>query len=200
MDIDALVRREREQVYRSANRLFFALLLMQGVGVIVLALLVTPRTWIGRESSVHVHVYAAVVLGSLLAAVPIWFIRTRPTERVTRLVIAVAQALFSSLLIHLTGGRIESHFHIFGSLAFLAFYRDARMLFLAAGIALVDHAVRGSFVPESIFGVSAASQWRWVEHGVWVSLIGFLALLSLFRRPLSYFARKALRRQKGEGG
>lgn len=39
-----------------------------------------------------------------------------------------------------------------------------------------------------------------VEHGVWVSLIGFLALLSLFRRPLSYFARKALRRQKGEGG
>ena len=34
----------------------------------------------------------------------------------------------SGLLIHLTGGRLESHFHVFGSLAFLAFYRDIRVL------------------------------------------------------------------------
>ena len=32
--------------------------------------------------------------------------------------------LWSGLLIHLTGGRIETHFHVFGSLAFLAFYLD----------------------------------------------------------------------------
>jgi len=30
----------------------------------------------------------------------------------------------SALLIHLSGGRIETHFHVFGSLAFLAFYLD----------------------------------------------------------------------------
>ena len=36
--------------------------------------------------------------------------------------------LTSALLIHLTGGRIETHFHVFGSLAFLAFYRDWRVL------------------------------------------------------------------------
>ena len=40
----------------------------------------------------------------------------------TRMVIAVAQVLYSGLLIHLTGGRIETHFHIFGSLAVMAFY------------------------------------------------------------------------------
>ena len=36
--------------------------------------------------------------------------------------------LMSALLIHLTGGRIETHFHVFGSLAILAFYRDWRVL------------------------------------------------------------------------
>ena len=34
---------------------------------------------------------------------------------------AVGQMLMGALLIHLSGGRIETHFLIFGSLAFLAF-------------------------------------------------------------------------------
>lgn len=34
----------------------------------------------------------------------------------------------SSLLIHHTGGRIETHFRVFGSLAFPAFYRDRRVI------------------------------------------------------------------------
>ena len=42
----------------------------------------------------------------------------------TRHVIAISQMLTSALLIHLSGGRIETHFHVFGSLAFLAFYLD----------------------------------------------------------------------------
>jgi hypothetical protein len=37
---------------------------------------------------------------------------------------ALAQVLWSALLIHLTGGRIETHFHVFVSLAFLAFDLD----------------------------------------------------------------------------
>jgi len=42
--------------------------------------------------------------------------------------------LTSALLIHLSGGRIETHFHIFGSLAFLSFYRDWRVLITATAI------------------------------------------------------------------
>ena len=36
--------------------------------------------------------------------------------------------LMGALLIHLTVGRIETHFHVFVSLAILAFYRDWRVL------------------------------------------------------------------------
>ena len=57
----------------------------------------------------------------------------KPGAAVTRHVVAVGQMLCSALLIHLSGGRTEMHFHIFGSLAFLAFYRDWRVLVTAIG-------------------------------------------------------------------
>ena len=76
--------------------------------------------------------------------------------------------LMSSLLIHLSGGRIETHFHVFGSLAFLAFYRDWRVLVPATIVVALDHALRGIYFPQSVFGILSASPWRWVEHAAWV--------------------------------
>ena len=34
--------------------------------------------------------------------------------------------------------------------------------------------------------------WIGIAHGVWVTLIGALAVLSMFRRPLMYFARRLM--------
>ena len=76
--------------------------------------------------------------------------------------------LMGALLIHLTGGRIETHFHVFGSLAFLAFYRDWRVLIPATIVVALDHMLRGMFWPQSVYGVLVASEWRWLEHAAWV--------------------------------
>jgi len=86
----------------------------------------------------------------------------------TRHIIAISQMLMGALLIHLTGGRIETHFHVFGSLAFLAVYRDWRVLITASAVVTIDHLLRGAFWPESIFGSSVVSSWRWLEHAGWV--------------------------------
>ena len=99
---------------------------------------------------------------------PILLAIYRPGEFTTRTVIAIAQVSFSSLLIHLTGGRIETHFHVFGSLAFLSFYRDWRVFVPATSIIAIDHLVRGFFWPESVFGVLTAAPWRALEHAGWV--------------------------------
>jgi len=74
----------------------------------------------------------------------------------------------SGLLVHLTGGRIETHFHIFGSLAFLAFYRDWKVFIPATLATAADHFFRGVYWPQSMFGVLAVGHWRWVEHAGWV--------------------------------
>jgi signal transduction histidine kinase/DNA-binding response OmpR family regulator len=99
---------------------------------------------------------------------PLYLIRTAPASPLTRHVVAVAQMLMGALLIHLSGGRIETHFHVFGSLAFLAFYRDVWVLGTATVVVSLDHLVRGLFIPESVYGVITASNWRFVEHAFWV--------------------------------
>jgi signal transduction histidine kinase len=63
---------------------------------------------------------------------------------------------------------METHFHIFVSLAFLAFYRDWRVLVPATLVIMADHVFRGLFFPQSIFGVLAASPWRLAEHAAWL--------------------------------
>ena len=155
-------------IHGRTDRMFAGLMVLQWLAGIVFALWVSPLAWSGTTSSVHLHVWAAVVLGGLISLFPAMLGLLRPGLPSTRYVIASAQMLMGALLIHLTGGRIETHFHVFGSLAFLAFYRDWRVLVPATIIVAVDHMLRGIFWPQSVYGVLVASQWRWVEHAAWV--------------------------------
>jgi len=141
-----------QRVWRRTDRIFAGLMALQWLAGIGVALWVTPRTWIGATSSLHLHVLAAIFLGGAIAAFPILLVFLRPGQAITRHVIAVSQILTSALLIHLTGGRIETHFHVFGSLAFLAFYRDWRVLVTATVVVALDHFLRGEFWPQSVFG------------------------------------------------
>ncbi len=91
----------------------------------------------------------------------------------------MSQIFFSILFIHLTGGRIETHFHVFGSLAFIAFYRDWKLLLLATLITATDHLLRGIFWPESVYGVILATPWRALEHSAWVLFEDVFLLFSI---------------------
>jgi signal transduction histidine kinase/CheY-like chemotaxis protein len=155
-------------IHVSTDQMFAALMMLQWVGGVAMALFITPLTWIGDQSQIHPHVLMAVFGGGLLAAMPVVMTIFQPGTLPTRMVIACSQVLFSSLLIHLSGGRLETHFHVFGSLAFLAAYRDPRLFPPATLIVAVDHLVRGLWWPQSVFGIATASEWRWLEHAAWV--------------------------------
>jgi two-component system sensor histidine kinase/response regulator len=168
----------RDDIYRRTDRMFAVLMLIQWVGMIVLAVWVSPRTWAGPNSAVHPHVWAAVGLGGLVVALPVALAVLRAGRASTRFVIAAAQMFCAGLLIHLTGGRIETHFHVFGSLAFLAFYRDWRVLVVATAVTATDHIARGLLWPESVFGATQGAAWRWVEHAGWVAFIDVFLVLA----------------------
>jgi len=150
------------------DRIFALLFVLQWAAAIITAVLISPLTWTGPVSEVHIHLWSAIFLGGLLTSAPVYLALTRPGRFETRIIISIAQACFSGLLIHLSGGRIETHFHIFGSLAFLAFYRDWRVLLPATLVVASDHLLRGLFWPESVFGILSASPWRAFEHAGWV--------------------------------
>jgi two-component system, sensor histidine kinase and response regulator len=154
--------------YRRGDELFMGLLLLEWACSIAFSLLVSPYSWAGETYSIHVHVWSAVVLGGTIVGLPLALVVLKPGAAVTRHAVAVGQMLMSALLIHLSGGRIEAHFHVFGSLAFLALYRDWRVLITASVVIAVDHSVRGIYWPLSVYGTLTASPWRWLEHGCWV--------------------------------
>jgi signal transduction histidine kinase/CheY-like chemotaxis protein/HPt (histidine-containing phosphotransfer) domain-containing protein len=150
------------------DRLFGRLLVCEWFAAMLLAFWITPRTYAGTQSAIHIHVYAAIFLGFAAISLPLLLIFRAPGASMTRQTIAAAQMVMCGLLIDLTGGRIETHFIIFGSLAFLAFYRDWRILILASAITAADHFLRGVVLPRSMYGTDIVGSWRWLEHGGYV--------------------------------
>src|SRR5919107_842845 len=165
---DELFLAYQRDIHRRTDRLFAGLMAFQWLLGIAFALWVSPLRWEGDQSSTDLHVLAAVWVGGVISLFPAllgWF---RAGHTSTRHIIAVAQMLMGALLIHLTGGRIETHFHVFGSLAFLAFYRDWRVLITASAVVGVDHLLRGAVWSESVYGVLSSTPWRAIEHAAWV--------------------------------
>jgi PAS domain S-box-containing protein len=189
---EELFQQHRRQIFRQTDQLFAKLMLFQWVACIVIALVVSPRTWAGGSSQIHIHVWAAVLIGGAISLFPVWMTRAWPGAVVTRHVIAVAQMLMSALLIALTGGRIETHFHVFGSLVILSFYRDWRVLVPATIIVALDHFLRGIFLPYSVYGVLSASPWRSIEHAGWVVFENVFLVISCFRsiREMRFIANR----------
>jgi signal transduction histidine kinase/CheY-like chemotaxis protein/HPt (histidine-containing phosphotransfer) domain-containing protein len=181
--IDAAVK-EKIRLYANAiarhiDRIFASLMMFQWLGLIGVVLIVSPRTWIGATEYVNAHLWFAVFFGAVICSLPMGLALKRAGDLSTRLVIATGQALFCGLLVHATGGRIESHFYYFCSLALLAAYRDWRVLVPFTIIVALDHFARGIWWPQSVFGVATASPYRWVEHAFWLLVVDVFLLLSI---------------------
>lgn len=161
--------KEQSNIRRAkVDKLFAMLLIVEWIAGIVCALVISPYAWEGKERVLHMHVWVAILGGAGITILPVLLAYLRPGTMLTRHVIAASQMLASALLIHLTGGRIETHFHVFGSLAFLAFYLDWGVLITATIVVAADHFLRGIFWPESVYGVSNPEWWRFLEHAGWV--------------------------------
>jgi diguanylate cyclase (GGDEF)-like protein len=153
------------------------LLAFEWPALVVTALALSPLTWDGASSSLNPHLLAAILAGPAFIVPSIILAVRHPGRHLTRHVLAVSQTLVSIVLIDATNGRIESHFHVFGSLAILAFYRDWRVLITASAVTAAHHFIFGYWWPQSVYGVLTISSWRWVEHAFWVVFEDFFLIL-----------------------
>jgi signal transduction histidine kinase len=160
----AILTNNRERLYKDTDRIFAYLFVGQWVLAILIAVYISP----GVQSKVGFSWESAVILGGLLTSGSLWLVKNRPGTKLTRYTLSVVQALWSVLLIHLSGGRIETHFHIFGSLAFISFYRDWKLLLPATIITIASYFVEGFSASESIHGTTSAGWWGFLEHSTWI--------------------------------
>jgi methyl-accepting chemotaxis protein len=168
---DALFRAAQRANFCRTDRFFAWLLMSQVVAAFLVALFMGQSRF-----PINPSTSAVLFLGALIVNLPVILAFVRPGEQATRHCIAAAQMVTSAVLIHLTHGRAETHFHVLVSFAFLAFYRDWRVLATATAVTLFDVLILGLLAPASVYGTEAVSQWRSFEHAGWVLLCNsFLA-------------------------
>jgi PAS domain S-box-containing protein len=112
--------------------------------------------------SLVVVLFAAVAAGN-------WLNRT---FRATAVGFALMSA--SAIIVHLSGGYIEFHFHFFVMLVFLALYQDWVPYLLAIGFVAIHHGTIGVLWPSEVYNHPAALNAPWT----WAGIHAFFVLCS----------------------
>jgi GAF domain-containing protein/anti-sigma regulatory factor (Ser/Thr protein kinase) len=87
----------------------------------------------------------------------------------------------SGVLVHLSGGTIEMHFHFFVMVAVVALYQDWLPFLAAIGYVLVHHGLLGALDPHSVYNHPAAwnNPWKWAAvHAFFIAGISAACLLN----------------------
>jgi PAS domain S-box-containing protein len=178
---DELFGEQYGQLCRRTDRLFAGLLLCQWVAALALVAYLSPSANLGLDRHNHPHMWAATWLGAAFVLPAVLLVLLLPGHALTRQVIAVSQMLSSGLLLNLTGGRPETRFHILGSLAFLAFYHDWRVLVTASVTVALGRWVGSLYWPQSLYLED--------DPGRWLEVVGWVAFADVF---LIYSCRRGV--------
>lgn len=84
-------------------------------------------------------------------------------------VIAVGLVVSSAVLVHLSGGIIEMHFHFFVMVGILTLYQDWVPFLLAVGFVVAHHGLAGALVPGKVYNHpdAVAHPFKWaLIHGL----------------------------------
>ncbi|HEY2253932.1 MAG TPA: hypothetical protein VGH74_22810, partial [Planctomycetaceae bacterium] len=65
---DILFRKYETDQRHMTDRMFAALMIFQWIAEISLALWISPKTWTGRMSQTHPHVWTALILGGAICS------------------------------------------------------------------------------------------------------------------------------------
>ncbi len=119
----------------------------------------------GKGLAHSVSEAAVVAVFALLAAHPAVGRRARSAAAVLGLVTS------SAILVHLSGGVIEMHFHFFVMIGVITLYQDWLPFGLALGYVVIHHGLLGTLRPIEVYNHPAAWQqpWTWaLIHGGFV--------------------------------
>ena len=87
-------------------------------------------------------------------------------------IVAAGLMTCSAVVVHLSAGAIEAHFHFFVMLSLLLLYEDWIPFLVAMAYVVGHHGLMGALAPETVYDHASgqAHPWRWaVIHGVFVS-------------------------------
>ena len=129
-------RERRHTLHIAADRTVLAILPLQWLILVTLSVVAHRADPASDLCARGPSVWTAAVLGAVMNGLPFALVRLKPGESGTRFGMALCLSIYYALLLWITGGRYGTELYIFPALALLSFYRDARVLAAAVGIAL----------------------------------------------------------------
>jgi len=161
-----------ENVWRARHRFLVGLTFFHVV-VIALAGTVMGKRWELQPWALFDDANALHTVGESLIVAAVGLLAC--WRRVGR----TAQATFvgfglmssSAILVHLSGGYIEFHFHFFVMLTFLALCQDWIPYILAVGFVAVHHGVVGVLWPQAVYNHEAAYNAPWTWAGIHATFV-----------------------------
>jgi PAS domain S-box-containing protein len=192
-----------ESVWRARHRFLVGLTFFHVVVIALVALLVAKHwelsLWAPFDDDNGLHVISEAVVVGLFGLAACW----RRAGRILQATFVGFGLMSSSaILVHLSGGYIELHFHFFVMLTFLALCQDWIPYLLAVAFVAVHHGVVGVLYPESVYNHAAAfnAPWTWAGIHAFFVLWSCVGSVVAWRFNERAFAQTALILQAtGEG-
>src|SRR5687767_10924654 len=118
------------------------------------------------ENPLHGLLEAGAVAGFGVAAHIV-----RSQRRQTTVVTALGLLTSSAVLVHLSGGMIEMHFHYFVMVGVITLYQDWYPFLIAIGYVVLQHGFAGLADPSAVYNHEAAinNPFKWAAvHGLFI--------------------------------
>jgi PAS domain S-box-containing protein len=158
-----------EDVWRARHRWFVRFLWLHALGV-------------GAFAAIQGHTFGeSLTFASVLSAFALLGGMDVGGRRFRASVISFGYALASGLLVHLSGGYIELHFHYFVMVTFLVLYQDWVPFLISIGFVGLQHGLLGVLMPHSVFNHpdALAHPWRWASiHAIFLSAAALGCILA----------------------
>ncbi len=183
-------RRLPDDVWRRRHRGVLILLWLHAIGIGTFCLV---RGFSVRHTLVEtgVLVVAAVLAGRLAGP-----------RRLRSVTACFGLMTASALLVHVSGGYIEFHFHFFVMVGLLALYQDWTTFLLAVGYVVVHHGLVGVLNPASVYNHPAAlaDPWLWAGiHGAFILAMSLVCLVTWRVNERAHALTQVVLDSAGEG-
>ncbi|MDQ1503095.1 MAG: hypothetical protein QOD57_822 [Actinomycetota bacterium] len=129
----------------------------------------------------HQTVLHSLVEAGLVANFPLAAEVVRRRRRASTVIASLGLLTCSAVLVHLSGGVIEAHFHYFVMVGVVTLYQDWLPFVLAVGYVVLQHGLAGVIAPASVFNHESAIErpWLWAGiHGLSIGAMSFAAVVS----------------------
>ena len=117
-----------------------------------------------------------ITVGLLATVVPIWARRRLRNHYAWRILVSVSLTTYSYLLVLISGGSIEMHFHFFMIMALLVVYSDWRLNWLVLVLTALHHGILNYVHPQWVY-FYGRNDFAIVAHGLPVAVTAVFTTL-----------------------